>query len=81
MRTVRRTPLSVTNESSAMRQCSLDQGGGCLFTVSSVGASPVGLNYYSSMLPCVLLTAMADVTYDTIKRLKRASSYPPLPAY
>ena len=62
-----------------MRQCSSDQGGGCLFTVSSLGASPVGLNYYSLMLPSVLLTAMADVTsdfladvtYDTVKRLKR----------
>ena len=37
------------------------------------------------MLPSVLLTAMADVTidfvtdvtYDTVKRLKRANSYPP----
>jgi hypothetical protein len=37
------------------------------------------------MLPCVLLTAMADVTidfvtdvtYDTVKRLKMASNYPP----
>jgi hypothetical protein len=68
-----------------MRQCSLDQGGGCLFTISSLGASPVGLNYYSLMPPCVLLTAMADVTidfvtdvtYDTVKRLKMASNYPP----
>jgi hypothetical protein len=68
-----------------MRQCSLDQGGGCLFTASSLGASPVGLNYYSLLLPSVLLTAMADVTigfgtdvtYDTVKRLKRATSYPP----
>jgi hypothetical protein len=67
-----------------MRQCSLDQGGGYLFTVSSLGASPGGLNYYSLMLPSVLLTAMADVTidfvtdvtYDTVKRLKRATSYP-----
>jgi hypothetical protein len=38
------------------------------------------------MLPSVLLTAMADVTidfvtdvtYETVKRLKRAASYPPL---
>jgi hypothetical protein len=37
------------------------------------------------MLPSVLLTAMedvtidfmTDVTYDTVKRLKRATSYPP----
>jgi hypothetical protein len=70
-----------------MRQCSSDQGGGYLFTVS-VGAFPVGLNYYSLMLPSVLLTAMADVTidfvtdvtYDTVKRLKWASRYPLLPA-
>jgi hypothetical protein len=68
-----------------MRQCSLDQGGGCLFTVSSLGASPVGLNYYSLMLPSVQLTAMADVTidfvtdvtYDTVKRLKRHLAMPP----
>jgi hypothetical protein len=33
-------------------------GGGFLFTVSSLGASPVGLNYYSLMLPRVLLTAI-----------------------
>jgi hypothetical protein len=67
-----------------MRQCSSDQGGGCLFTVSSLGASPVGLNYYSLMLPSVLLTAMADVTsdfladvtYDTVKRLKRHLAIP-----
>jgi hypothetical protein len=72
-----------------MRQCSLDQGGGCLFTASSLGASPVGLNYYSLLLPRVLLTAMADVTidfvtdvtYDTVKRLKRHLAIPPLPAY
>jgi hypothetical protein len=68
-----------------MRQCSLDQGGGYLCTISSLGASLVGLNYYSLMVPCVLLTAMADVTidfvtdvtYDTVKRLKMASNYPP----
>jgi hypothetical protein len=61
-----------------MSQCSLDQGGGCLFSGSSLGASPGGLNYYSLMLPSVLLTVMADVTiyfltdvtYDTVKRLK-----------
>jgi hypothetical protein len=61
-----------------MRQCSLDQGGGCLFTVSSLGLSPVGLNYYSLTLPSVLLTAMADVkiefltyvTDNTVKRIK-----------
>jgi hypothetical protein len=53
--------------------------------VSALGASPVGLNYYSLVLPSVLLTARADVTsdflagviYDTAKRLKEASSYPP----
>jgi hypothetical protein len=68
-----------------MRQCSSDQGGGCLFTVSALGASPVGLNYYSLVLPSVLLTARADVTSeflagvicDTAKRFKNASSYPP----
>jgi hypothetical protein len=68
-----------------MRQCSSDQDGACLFTVSTLGASPVGLNYYSLVLPSVLLTARADVTkdflagviYDTAKRLKKASSYPP----
>jgi hypothetical protein len=68
-----------------MRQCSSDQGGGCLFTVSALGASPVGLNYYSLVQPSVILTARADVTsdflagviYDTAKRLKTASSYPP----
>jgi hypothetical protein len=68
-----------------MRQCSLDQGGGCLFTVFSLGASPVGLNYYSLLLPSVLLTAMedvtidfvTDVTYDTVKRLKRHLAIPP----
>jgi hypothetical protein len=68
-----------------MRQCSLDQGGGCLFTVSSLGASPVGLNYNSLLLPSVLLTAMADVTidfvtyviYETVKRLKRHLAIPP----
>jgi hypothetical protein len=62
-----------------MRQCSLAQGGGCLFSISSLGASPVGLKYYSLILPSVLLTPMADVTidfvtdvtYDTVKRLKR----------
>jgi hypothetical protein len=72
-----------------MRKYSLDQGGGCHFTISSLGASPVGLSYYSLMLPSVLLTAMADVTidfvtdvtYDTVKRLKRVSSYPCFPAY
>jgi hypothetical protein len=61
-----------------MSQCSLDQGGGCFFSGSSLGASPGGLNYYSLMLQSVLLTAMADVTidfltdvtYDTVKRLK-----------
>jgi hypothetical protein len=68
-----------------MRQCSLDQCGGCLFTVSFLRASPVGLNYYSLMLPSVLLTAMADVTFDfvidvtyvTVKRLKRHLAMPP----
>jgi hypothetical protein len=72
-----------------MRQCGLDQGVGCLFTVSPLGASPVGLNYYYLMLPSVLLTAMADVTidfmtevtYDTVKRFKKVSSHPPLPPY
>jgi hypothetical protein len=67
-----------------MRQCCLDQGGGCLFTISSLGASPVGLYYYSLLLPSVLLTAMADVTidfvtdvtYDTVKRLKRHLAIP-----
>jgi hypothetical protein len=68
-----------------MRQRSSYQGGGCLFTVSALGASPVGLNYYSLVLPSILLTAREDVTsdflagviYDTAKRLKKASSYPP----
>jgi hypothetical protein len=62
-----------------MRQCSLTQGGGCVFSISSLGASPVGLEYYYLILPSVLLTAMADVTidfvtdviYNTAKRLKR----------
>jgi hypothetical protein len=65
-----------------MRQCSLDQGGGCLFTVSSLEASPVGLNFYSLMLPSILLTAMAggtvefltDITNDTVKRYISVSS-------
>jgi hypothetical protein len=69
-----------------MRQCSLYQkSGGCLFTVPSLGASPVELNYYSLMLPSVLLTAMANftiefvkyVTYDTFKRLKKHLAIPP----
>jgi hypothetical protein len=63
---------------------SLDQGGGCLFSASSLGASPVGLNNYSSMLPSVLLTAVADVTIDfltdvtcdTVRRLKRHLAIP-----
>jgi hypothetical protein len=49
-----------------MRQCSLDQGGRCLFTISSLGASPGRLNYCSLLLPSVLLTAMADVTIDFV---------------
>jgi hypothetical protein len=61
------------------------QGEGFLFTVSALGASPVGLNYYYLVLPSVLMTARADVTsdflarviYDSSKRLKKASSYPP----
>jgi hypothetical protein len=69
-----------------MRQCSLDQGGGYLFNVSSLGASPVGLNYYSLTLPSVLVTAMADVTIDfltdvtndSVKRLKRHLAIPPV---
>jgi hypothetical protein len=68
-----------------MRKCSSDQGGGCFFTVSALGSSPVGLNYYSLVLSSVLLTARADVTsdlladviYDTAKRFNKASSYPP----
>jgi hypothetical protein len=67
-----------------MMQYSLDQVGGCLFNVSSLGASPVRLNYHYLMLPSVPLTAMADVTidfvtdvtYDTVKRLKRHLSIP-----
>jgi hypothetical protein len=71
-----------------MRQCSLDQGGGCLFTISSLGASPGGLNYCSLLLPSVLLTAIADVTIDfvtdvtydtvtvTLKRLKMHLAIP-----
>jgi hypothetical protein len=49
-----------------MRQCSIDQVGGCLFTVSSLGASPVGLDYYSSTLPSVLFIALEDVTIDFV---------------
>jgi hypothetical protein len=49
-----------------------------------MGASPVGLNYYSLMLPSVLLTAMADdsidfladVTSDTVEGLKRHLAIP-----
>jgi hypothetical protein len=67
-----------------MRQCDPDQCGFCLFTLSSLEASPVRLNYYSVVLPSVLLTARADVTsdffadviYDTAKRFKKASSFP-----
>jgi hypothetical protein len=52
--------------------------------VSALGASPVGLNYYSLVLPSVLLTARADVTsdflagviYDNAKRLKRHLAIP-----
>jgi hypothetical protein len=59
-----------------MRQCDPDQGRCCLFTLFSLGASPVRLNYYSVVLPSVLLTARADTTsdffadfiYDTAKR-------------
>jgi hypothetical protein len=57
---------------------------GCLFIVSILESSPVGLYYYSLVLPSVLLTAMedftidflADVTYDTVTRLKRQLAIP-----
>jgi hypothetical protein len=72
-----------------MRECSLDQGGVASLLSPPLEHPPVGLNYYSLMLPSVLLTATADVIidfmtevkYDTVKRLKRHLAILPLPAY
>jgi hypothetical protein len=47
-----------------MRDSSLDQGGGCLFTLSLSWVHASGLNIHPWCYPCVLLTAKADDTSD-----------------